>query len=73
MRELENLSDIEEEMIHTYEPETGSHLNDEEEVRLVKYLINCQVGKNGLSSCHVGNRNRSVEGLIYCQRRNVES
>jgi hypothetical protein len=73
LRELENLSDTEEELIHICEPEIGRHLSDEEEVRSDEDLINCQVGRNGLSSCQVGNRKRSVEGLIYCQRSSVES
>jgi hypothetical protein len=41
-------------------------------VRSDEDLINFQVSRNGLSSCQVGNRKRSVEGLIYCQRRSVE-
>jgi hypothetical protein len=61
LRELENLSDTEEELIHICEPEIGRHLSDEEEVRSDKDLINCQVGRNGLSSCQVGNGKRSVE------------
>jgi hypothetical protein len=36
-------------------------------------LIYCQVGKNGLSSCQVGNGKRSVEGLAYCQGGSEES
>jgi hypothetical protein len=44
----ENLSDIEEELIHICEPETGRNLSDDEEKRLDEDLINCQVGGNGL-------------------------
>jgi hypothetical protein len=51
----------------------GRHLSDEEEVRSDEDLINCQVGRNGLSSCQVGNGKRSVEGLVYCQRSSAES
>jgi hypothetical protein len=49
------------------------NLSDEEEVRSDEDLINCQVGRNGISSCQVGNGKRSVEGLIYCQRSSDES
>jgi hypothetical protein len=73
LRHAENLSDTEEEMIHICEPEIGRHLSDEEEVRSDEDLINCQVGRNGLSSFQVGNRKRSVEGLVYYQRSSVES
>jgi hypothetical protein len=31
------------------------------------------VGRNGLSSCHVGNGKRSGGGLEYCKRSSVES
>jgi hypothetical protein len=73
LRELEKLNDIEAELIHICEPEIGRHLNDEEEVRSDEDRIDCQVGRNELSSCQVGNRNRSVEGLIYCHGSSVES
>jgi hypothetical protein len=73
LRELENLSDTEEELIHICEPEIGRHLSDEEEVRSVKDLINCQEGRNGLSSFQVGNGKRSGGGLIYFQRSSTES
>jgi hypothetical protein len=33
----------------------------------------CQVGRIGLSSCQVGNGNRSGGGLVCCQRSSVES
>jgi hypothetical protein len=51
-------------MVYISEPEIGKTLNDEEERS--GDLINCQVGRDGLSSCHVGNGKRSVEDLIYC-------
>ena len=73
LRHAKTLSDTEEELIHICEPETGRNLSDEEEKRSVEDLINCQEGRNGLSSCQVGNRKRSVEGLIYCQRSSAES
>jgi hypothetical protein len=40
LREVENLSEIEEKVIHICEPEIGRSLSDEEEVRSVKGLIN---------------------------------
>jgi hypothetical protein len=60
-------------MIHVCEPETGRNLSDEEEGRSDEDLINCQVGRNGLSIFQVGNGKRSVEGLVYCQGSSVES
>jgi hypothetical protein len=73
LRHAENLSDTEEEMIHICEPKIGRNLRYEEEVRSDKGLVNCQVGRNGLSSCQVGNGKRLGEGLICCQRSSVES
>jgi hypothetical protein len=52
-------------VVHICEPEIGRHLSDEEEVRSDEDLINCQEGRNGLSSFQVGNGKRSVEGLVY--------
>jgi hypothetical protein len=54
LRHAENLSDTEEELIHICEPETGRNLSDEEEKRSDEDLVNCQVGRNGLSSCPGG-------------------
>jgi hypothetical protein len=42
-------------------------------VRSDEDLINCLVDRNGLSIFQVGNRKRSMEGLLYCQRSNVQS
>jgi hypothetical protein len=72
LRELENLSDIEEELIHICEPEIGRHLSDEEEVRSDKDLINCQERRDGFSYFQVGNEMRSLEDLIDCQEEKVE-
>jgi len=44
---MENLRDTEE-MAHICEPETGRNLSDEEEVRLIKNLINYQGGRSEL-------------------------
>jgi hypothetical protein len=41
LREVENLSDIEEKVTHICEPNIGRNLSDEEEVRSVKGIINC--------------------------------
>jgi hypothetical protein len=49
LRHVENLSDIEEKVIHICEPEIGRNLSDEEEVRSVKGLINCQEGRDEFS------------------------
>jgi hypothetical protein len=62
---IENFSDIEEELIHICELEIGKNLSDEEEKKLDEDNINCQVDRNGISSCQVGNENKSVEGILY--------
>jgi hypothetical protein len=54
-------------VVHICEPEIGRNLSDEEEVRSVKDLINCQEGRSELSSCQVGNGRRSVDDLIDFQ------
>jgi hypothetical protein len=66
LRHVENPKDTEE-MVHICEPETRRNLNDEEEVRSVMDLINCQEGRSELSSFQVGNGRRSVGDLIDCQ------
>jgi hypothetical protein len=73
LRESENLSDTEEELIHICELETRINLSDEEEKRSDEDLVNYQVGRNGLSSCQVGNGKRPGGGLVYYQGRSVES
>jgi hypothetical protein len=55
------------------EPEAGRNLSDDEEERSSRDLIDCQVGRDGLSNCQVGNRMRSSEGLVYCQEGGAES
>jgi hypothetical protein len=62
-----------EEMVHACEPEAGRNLSDDEEERSSRDLIDCQVGRDGLSNCQVGNRKRSSEGLVYCQEGGAES
>ena len=66
MRELENLSDTEEELIHICELETGRKLSDEEEMRSNEDFINCQESRDEFSNCQVGNEMRSLEDLIEC-------
>jgi hypothetical protein len=61
----------EEEMVHACEPEAGRNLSDDEEERSSRDLIDCQVGRDGLSNCQVGNRKRSSEGLVYCFQEGV--
>jgi hypothetical protein len=56
-----------EEMVHVCEPEAGINLSDEEK-RSSRDLIECQVGRYGLSNSQVGNRKRSSEGLLYFRR-----
>jgi hypothetical protein len=46
LRHVENLSDIEEKVSHIYEREIGRNPSDEEEVRSIKGLINCQEGRD---------------------------
>jgi len=66
LRHTENLNDTEEELIHICEPKVGRNINYEEEKRSDEDLVNYHVGRNGLSSCQVGNGKRLVEGLAYC-------
>jgi hypothetical protein len=56
LRQVKNLSDIEEEMVYICEPESGESLNDEEE-RSVEDLTDFQEG----------NKKRSVEDLTDFQ------
>jgi hypothetical protein len=64
LRHIENLSDTEEELIHSCEPETERNISDKEEKeRSNEDLINCQVDENGLSSFQVGNGKRLGGGI----------
>jgi hypothetical protein len=72
LRYVESLRD-EEEMVHVCEPEAGRNLSDDEEERSLEDLVNCQVGRDELSSCQVGNRKRSNEDLVNCQEGSEES
>jgi hypothetical protein len=64
LRYVKNLRPIEE-MVCAYEPEAGRNINDDGEERSSRNLIHCQVGRDGLSNCQVGNRKRSSEDLVY--------
>jgi len=67
LRHTENLSELEEELIHVCKPETRRNLSDEEEKeRSDEHLINCQVGRNGMSNFQVGNGKRPGVGIEYC-------
>jgi len=55
-----------EEMVHACEPEAGRNLSDNEEKRSMKDIIDCQVGRDGISNCQVGNRKRSSEDVVNC-------
>jgi hypothetical protein len=48
LREVENLSDIKEKVIHIYELDIGRNLDDDEEKRSIKDLINYQGGRREL-------------------------
>jgi predicted Mrr-cat superfamily restriction endonuclease len=72
LRQVENLSDIEEKVIHICEPEIGRNLREEEEVRSVKGLINCQEGIDESSNRQVDNEMRSIEDLIDFQEGSSE-
>jgi hypothetical protein len=51
LRYVESLR-VEEEMVHVCEPEAGINLSDDEEKeRSNRDLIDCQVGRDGLSNC----------------------
>jgi hypothetical protein len=62
LRQVENLSDTEEEMVYICEPEIGESL-DEEEERSTEDLIDFQEG----------NEKRSVEDLVDCQEGRNEN
>jgi hypothetical protein len=52
MRPLEDLIDYQEDTLEI-------HIEEGNSMRLTEDLINCQVGRSGLSNCQVGNRKRS--------------
>jgi hypothetical protein len=66
LRQVENLSDIEEQVC-ICKPEVGENLSDEEEKRSVRDLMSYQEGRSENSNFQVGNEERSIEDLINCQ------
>jgi hypothetical protein len=56
LREIENLSDTEEEVVYIHEPQVGITLSDEEG-RSSEDLMNFQMGSDESSVCQVGNPN----------------
>jgi hypothetical protein len=65
LREAETLSDTEEKVVYLCELESGESLGDEEEMRLVRYLVNFQEGKNEFLYFQVGNEMISVDLIDY--------
>jgi hypothetical protein len=65
-------SDDEEEMVQVCEPEAGRNLSDEDELRSLEDLRDCQEGRTKISNCQVGNEMRSLRDLIDCQEDSRE-
>jgi hypothetical protein len=55
------------EMVQICEPEAGRNLSDEDELRSLDDLINCQEGRTKIPNCQEGNEMRSLRDLIDCQ------
>jgi hypothetical protein len=66
LRHAKSLRD-EEEMVHVCEPEARRNLSDEDELRSLEDLRDCQEGRTKISNCQVGNEMRSLRDLIDCQ------
>jgi hypothetical protein len=62
----------EEEMVQVCEPEAGRNLSDEDELRSLEDLRDCQEGRTEISNCQVGNEMRSLRDLIDCQEDSRE-
>jgi hypothetical protein len=60
------------EMVHVCEPEAGRNLSDEDELRSLEDLRDCQEGRTKISNCQVGNEMRSLWDLIDCQEDSRE-
>jgi hypothetical protein len=59
----ESLRD-EEDMVRVCELETGRNLSDEDEMRSLEDLRDCQEGRTKISNCQEGNEMRSLRDLI---------
>jgi hypothetical protein len=69
LRQAENLSGPEEEMVQICERETGKILDEENEMRSAEEdLKNCQEGREEIPVCQVGNEMRSLWDLMDCQK-----
>jgi hypothetical protein len=76
LRHAESLR-YEEKMVHVCEPEVGRNLSDEDELRSLEDLRDCQEGRTEISNCQEGrteisnsqegNKMRSLQDLINCQ------
>jgi hypothetical protein len=53
-------------MVQVCEPETGRNLIDEDELRSVEDLKDCQEGRIEVPNCQEGNEMRSLRDLIDC-------
>jgi hypothetical protein len=67
LRHAKDLNEPEEKVVHVCEPEAGRNLSDEDELRSLEDLRDCQEGRTEISNCQVGNEMRSLWGLIDCQ------
>jgi hypothetical protein len=59
LRHAESLRD-EEEMVQVCELEVGRNLSDEDELRSLEDLRDCQEGKTKIPNCQEGNEMRSL-------------
>jgi hypothetical protein len=66
LRHAENLNNQEEEMVQVCEPETERNLIDEDELRSVEDLKDCQERKIEVPNFQEGNEMRSLRDLIDC-------
>jgi len=67
LRHVENLSGIEEKVIHICEPKIGRNLNDEEEMRSARDLMNYKEGRDKFLYFHMGYEMRSSRDIIDYQ------
>jgi hypothetical protein len=67
LRHAENLSGIKEKVIHICEPKIGRNLDDEEEMRSTRYLINYQEGRDKFLDLQMGKEMGSSRDLMDFQ------